>query len=92
MTHVTVHQLTARNSEKVFLNVDNDVYGCVSVWGSCYQRRTFLIQKDCDFYLMQFENDEYYKEWQESESGKFWKDARITEILPIIKDDYYTMK
>ena len=85
MTHVTVHQLTARDSDKVFLNVDNDIYGCVSVWGSCYQRRTFLLQKDVEFHLMQFANNECYKEWQESESGQFWKDGNVIEILPIGK-------
>jgi hypothetical protein len=69
MTFVKVEQITSKGDRGAFLNVEEE-YGSVQVWGSIYNRPTYLFRdndKDgIEFRLIQFDDqdaaDEYISE------------------------------
>jgi len=61
---VSIRQLTGLNYGKrgPFLNVLEDVYNAIGVWGVC-SMPTYLLQKGREFWLIQFGNMESAREW-----------------------------
>lgn len=78
---ITVHQLRSLSNEDAFLNVNDEEYGYIEVWGSCFKQPVYLAQKGIRFHLLVFENEKYCKEWLEKNSKDFDTIIRITEIL-----------
>ncbi len=75
MTHqVSVSQLQALTGRSL-LNVEEE-YDSIGVWGICYQRPTYLVTKDQQFYFHQFDNQEAADKWLEK-VGKGWKVTKL---------------
>jgi len=69
--HCVAYQLSSKahsGMEQSFLNIRNDIYGAVGVWG-CVTGHNIVLMKSksgSDFHLIQFDNQECYDEWFES--------------------------
>jgi hypothetical protein len=71
MASVTVHQLTSKSDKNYsFLNVEEE-YGNVQVWGSIYNRPTYLLQDSNLFYLIQFDDQNCADEFFEEKGSSF---------------------
>jgi hypothetical protein len=75
---VTVHQLQCKDKGLAFMNVDEE-YGRIDVWGSIYNRPTYLLQDGVEFHIIQFESPEYANEFFE-ENGKSYKVTKLEEV------------
>lgn len=72
--HVSVSQLNGQNHGNrpdPFLNVIEDAYNGIGVWGSCYNMPTYLLQREYEFRLIQFGDQECADEWLEENSKNF---------------------
>ena len=66
---VSVSQLNGIRYDKgvtPFLNVIEDVYKAIGVWGNFHRLPTYLCIRNCDFFLMQFTDDEEANFWLSS--------------------------
>lgn len=61
--HVKVYQLA---NDKTYLNVINEHYSGVGVWGFGYKVVTILITKGWNFELLQFSNQDAFEMYLES--------------------------
>lgn len=61
MSKVEVLQLQSRDNGTAFLNV-NEEYGHVQVWGSLYERETYLLVNGNEFHLVQFDKEASQKD------------------------------
>ena len=54
-----------------FLNVIEDAYGGIGVWGTCYSFPTYLLQDEQQFVLIQFSDQECADEWMKENADRY---------------------
>lgn len=67
---VTVHQLKSREGN-AWLNVTEDIFGAIAVWGHCGEETTYLLQDKYHFRLIQFTDEEVAAEWMSEYSEQY---------------------
>lgn len=77
---VSISQLVSDHGN-AFLNVieDKDAFGAIGVWGSLYQKPTYLIQDGIQFILIQFNDEACAKEWLEEHPKKAAKAIKLED-------------
>ena len=87
MTRVIVRQITQKNGDGAYMNVDEDEFS-VSVWTFMHGLPTYLMQNGLEVRLIQFEDQEVADEWLEQNKSLFPKIAKLKETkTKIINDD-----
>ncbi len=77
------HTIEVRQLETyggAFFNVNDNIYGHLEIWGSCYDNPTYFVRAgSTEYHLFTFDNqafaDEYFKEY-----GHYY--TEITKIEP----------
>lgn len=76
--HVTVHQLESKTG-KSFINVRDNGYNYLEVWGSVYKTPVYLATYGIEFHLFVFDDEEIAEEWLSENKNVYNHMIRIND-------------
>jgi hypothetical protein len=68
------------NFDRAFLNIHNDFYGAIGVWGSSYSCITILAIHGHEFHLIQFKDFACYNEWLDDNNQYNYTITRLDNL------------